>query len=163
MSVRPIVRFPDERLRERACEVHSFDGELQTLAQDLVDTLSSVSAIGISGPHIGIARRIVVLRMEPTAAPKVYVNPRIVWASDDNGKHLEGSISMPGVTAEIVRQARVCVDYRTLAGAEETEDAQGFRAACHQHEIDQLDGIFWIQRLSALKRDILVKKFRKFG
>lgn len=161
MSIRPIVRFPDARLREPAAEIHAFDDALRARAQDLIDTLVSVLAIGITGPHIGVASRIVVLRLEPTRAPKVYVNPRILHASDETARHTEGSISMPGVTAEIVRAATVRVAYQTLDGVEETEEATGLHAACHLHEIDQLDGVFWLQRLSALQRDRLIKKFRK--
>jgi peptide deformylase len=81
--------------------------------------------------------------------------------SDEKIRHAEGSISMPGVTEEIERAARVRVDYRTLEGREAEEDAEGLLAVCHQHEIDQLDGVFWIQRLSPLKRERLIKKYRK--
>ncbi|MGE3307013.1 MAG: peptide deformylase [Rhizobiaceae bacterium] len=163
MSVRAIVRFPDARLRQPATEIHVFDDALRALAQDLIATLSSVSAIGITGPHIGVASRVVVLRMNPALPPKVYVNPRLLQVSDETARHTEGSISMPGVTAEVVRAAMVRVSYRTLDGVEQTEEATGFPAACHLHEIDQLDGIFWLQRLSALQRERLVKKFRKRG
>jgi peptide deformylase len=163
MTVRPIVRFPDPRLREIASPISDFDDQLNDLIQDLTDTLDSVSAIGITGPHIGVSRRAVVLRMEPGGSAKAYINPRIIWASDEIEKHIEGSISMPGVREEMVRSSRVRVAYLTIEGSEEIEEASGFTAACHLHEIDQLDGIFWIQRLSALKRDMLVKKFRKLG
>jgi peptide deformylase len=89
------------------------------------------------------------------------VNPVIVWSSDEKIRHTEGSISMPGVTGEIERAARVRVTYRKLDGSEETEEAEGLLAVCHQHEIDQLDGIFWLHRLSQLKRERLVKRFQK--
>ena len=94
---------------------------------------------------------------------RIYANPEVVWASPDLARHAEGSISMPGVSEEVERPARVRIRYQDLDGTERTEEADGFRAACLQHEIDQLDGVFWIQRLSRLKRDRLIKRFGKLG
>ena len=92
---------------------------------------------------------------------RTYVNPKIDWASTETVRHQEGSVSMPGVTEEIERPARVRVIYRTLDGETRTEEADGLLALCHQHEIDQLDGIFWLQRLSRLKRERAVKRYEK--
>ncbi len=161
MAIRPIIRFPDSRLRRKAELVATFDNELRTLAQDLTETMRAAPGIGITAPHIGVSRRLVVLQLESDASPHVYVNPEIMWASPEMIRHVEGSVSMPGVTDEIERHARVRVRYRDLDGAEHEEEAEGLRAVCHQHEIDQLDGIFWIDRLSKLKRDRLIKKFEK--
>jgi len=161
MSIRPIVTYPDPRLRAVAAPVTAFDDELGKLAADLIDTMHAAGGIGITGPHIGIARRLVVLAIAPEAGPQVYVNPTIVWASAARARHPEGSVSMPGVTAEIERPARVRVRYQDLSGAEQSEETDGLRAVCHQHEIDQLDGIFWIQRLSALKRDQVIRRYQK--
>ena len=105
----------------------------------------------------------VVVRLLAAEPVRVYLNPAIVWSSDERIRHTEGSISMPGVTEEIERAARVRVIYRKLDGSEETEEADGLLAVCHQHEIDQLDGTFWLQRLSRLKRERLVKRFQKLG
>ena len=85
----------------------------------------------------------------------------IVWASDEMTQHTEGSVSMPGVTETVERHAGVRVTYQDLAGAEQIEEADGLLAVCHQHEIDQLNGIFWLQRLSRLKRDRLIKRYEK--
>ncbi len=161
MASRPIVMFPDARLRVVAEPVDAFGGDLHALAGDLTDTLNSVGAIGITAPHIGIAKRVVALRTAPGEPVRVYVNPQVAWASAETARHTEGSVSMPGVTEEVERPARVRVAYRDLDGVERMEETDGFLAACHQHEIDQLDGMFWIQRLSALKRERLVKKFQK--
>ena len=92
---------------------------------------------------------------------RTYVNPQIVWASADMIRHKEGSVSMPGVTEEIERHARVRMNYQELSGVEKIEEAEGLLSACLQHEVDQLDGIFWIYRLSRLKRDRVVKRFDK--
>ncbi|MFX7144784.1 peptide deformylase, partial [Acinetobacter baumannii] len=85
-----------------------------------------------------------------------YVNPQIDWASPEMIQHREGSVSMPGVHDDVQRHARVRISYQDLDGVTQTEESDGLRAVCHQHEIDQLDGMFWIQRLSRLKRERLV-------
>jgi peptide deformylase len=161
MSVRPLVIFPDPRLRAMAAPVTVFEDALRALANDLVETMRAAGGIGITAPHIGVATRLVVLELLPKEGPTIYVNPQIVWASEERIRHAEGSVSMPGVTAEIERPARVRVRYQDLSGAEQSEGAEGLRAVCHQHEIDQLDGIFWTQRLSALKRDQVVRRYQK--
>ena len=160
MSIRPIVRFPDPRLQAIAAPVTTFDAELHTLADDLLDTMRAAPGVGITAPHIGVAQRLVLLELEPKQV-RIYVNPHITWASQEKIRHTEGSVSMPGVTDEIERHAGVEIAYQDLDGRELTEKAEGFLAVCHQHEIDQLDGIFWIQRLSKLKRDRLIKRYDK--
>ncbi|WP_414474025.1 peptide deformylase [Microvirga sp. M2] len=161
MAIRPILRFPDPRLRLQAQPVAAFDGGLRDLARDLAETMRAAPGIGITAPHIGALERLVVIQLDADPAPRLYVNPQIVWASPETIRHVEGSVSMPGVTDEIERHARVRVRYRDLDGDEREEEAGGLMAVCHQHEIDQLDGIFWIDRLSSLKRDRLIRKFDK--
>jgi peptide deformylase len=161
VAIRPIVRFPDRRLRLKAEAVEQFDEDLRVLAQDLIETMRAAPGIGITAPHMGVLKRLVVIQLETAAEAHVYVNPQIVWTSPEMFRHVEGSVSMPGVTEEVERHARVRVRFQDLAGAEQEEEAEGLMAVCHQHEIDQLDGIFWIDRLSKLKRDRLIKKFDK--
>lgn len=162
MAIRPIVRFPDPRLRLAAQAVTSFDADLRALAQDLLDTMRAAPGLGITAPHVGVPLRIVVLELTPGKVA-VYVNPAVLEASTETIRHAEGSVSMPGLTEEIERPARVKIAYCDLDGTPQTEEAEGFRAICHQHEIDQLDGIFWIDRLSRLKRERVVKRFGKLG
>lgn len=161
MAIRPILRFPDPRLREKAEPVGHFDDELRGLAQDLAQTMRAAPGIGITAPHIGVPQRVVVIQLETDPSPRTFINPQIVWTSPDMLRHVEGSVSMPGVTDEIERHARVRVRYCALDGTEHEEEADGLMAVCHQHEIDQLDGIFWIDRLTRLRRDRLIKKFDK--
>ncbi|TGP54994.1 peptide deformylase [bacterium M00.F.Ca.ET.159.01.1.1] len=161
MPVRPIVKFPDPLLRAVADPVELFDGDLRDLAGDLIDTMHAAPGIGITGPHIGILKRLVIIQVPPAANPSVYVNPSIIEASSGMIRHTEGSVSMPGVTEEIERHARVRIRYQDLEGKEQFEDAEGLLAVCHQHEIDQLDGLFWTHRLSRLKRDRLIKRYGK--
>jgi peptide deformylase len=160
VAQRPIVRFPDPRLKRVAEPVTRFDADLRALAGDLLDTLRAAPGIGITAPHIGVLARLVVLELTPGEV-RTYVNPALDWVSPEMLRHVEGSVSMPGVTDELERHAHIRLRYRDLDGAERTEEADGLLAICHQHEIDQLDGIFWIDRLSRLKRDRLIARFNK--
>lgn len=157
----PILRFPDPRLRLKAEPIAMIDDSIQVLAQDLTETMHAAPGIGITAPHIGVLKRLVVIQLEAHPAPQVYINPRIVWTSPSMTRHTEGSVSMPGVTDEVERPSGVRVAYQGLGGSEHEEEAEGLMAVCLQHEIDQLDGIFWIDRLSRLKRDRLIKRFEK--
>jgi peptide deformylase len=163
MSIRPIVRYPDPRLALRAEPVATFDDALRELANDLRDTMHAAPGIGITAPHIGVALRVVVLDLDPINGARTYVNPEITWASPELIMHQEGSVSMPGVNDDIQRHARVRISYQDLKGNTHQEESDGLRAVCHQHEIDQLNGMFWIQRLSRLKRDRLIKRFEKLS
>lgn len=161
MTIRPIVRYPDARLALPAQPVTVFDARLRKLASDLLETMHAAPGIGITAPHIGISLRVVVLDLDRGDGARTYVNPEIVWASPEMIMHQEGSVSMPGVNDDIRRHARVRISYRDLDGNAQTEESDGLRAVCHQHEIDQLDGVFWIQRLSRLKRERLIRRFEK--
>ncbi|MFG1268361.1 peptide deformylase [Xanthobacter sp. DSM 14520] len=161
MTARQIITFPDARLRSVAAPVTVFDDALANLVADLLDTLRAAPGIGITAPHIGIGQRVVVLELSAEDGVRAYINPQIVWASAEVIRHAEGSVSMPGVSEEVERPARVRVRYQDLSGAEHLEEADGLRAVCHQHEIDQLDGVFWIQRLSRLKRERVIKRYEK--
>jgi peptide deformylase len=149
-------------LRATAQRVVVFDEDLCSLATDLLDTLRAASAIGITATHIGVLKRLAVIEIADSDGMRTYVNPQIVWASADMIRHEEGSVSMPGVTEEIERHARVRVSYQDLSGVEKVEEADGLLSVCLQHEVDQLDGIFWISRLSRLKRGIMAQLPQEF-
>lgn len=163
MTVREIVKFPDAALRAAAAPVTVFDNDLRLLAQDLLDTLRAAPGIGITAPHIGVLTRVVVLELSGPGSAKTYINPEITWASDEKNRHQEGSVSMPGVVDDVERHARIHLRYQDIDGTELTEESDGLLSVCHQHEIDQLDGIFWLQRLSKLKRDRLIKRYQKLS
>jgi len=162
MALLPIVRFPDPRLRAVAEPVEHFDADLRQLADDLLETMRAAPGVGITAPHIGVLKRLVVLELTPGEV-RFYVNPRLLWSSPETARATEGSVSMPGVNEEVERAARIRLSYQDLDGSEHEEEADGFLAVCHQHEIDQLDGIFWIDRLSRLKRERVVARYRKLG
>ena len=161
MTIRTIIRYPDPRLARPAQPVTSFDGALRDLAQDLLETMRAAPGIGITAPQIGVSLRVVVLDLDD--GPRTYVNPEIVWTSPEMIQHREGSVSMPGVNDEVTRHARVRISYHDIDGKQQSEESEGLRAVCHQHEIDQLDGLFWIRRLSRLKRERLIKRFEKMS
>ncbi|MBB5538035.1 peptide deformylase [Rhizobium giardinii] len=163
MPIRLILRFPDARLSMPAVPVERFDKDLAALADDLLETMRAAPGVGITAPHIGVLQRITVIELDSASGPKIYVNPEIVWSSSDTVSHTEGSVSMPGITEDVVRPRLIRLRYQTIAGDVVETEVDGFLSICLQHEIDQLDGIFWLQRLSRLKRERATKRFAKLG
>jgi len=162
VALRPILRFPDPLLRQPAGPVTAFDDALRNLAEDLFESMAAAPGIGMTAPHIGVLQRVVVLAL-PGDTKRIYVNPEILWRSEETVRHEEGSVSMPGVGDTVERPARIRLRWQDLDGAPQSGEADGFLAICLQHEIDQLDGVFWLQRLSRLRRDRLVKKYEKLA
>ncbi len=161
MTIRPILQYPDPGLKTRCAPVTAFDADLRALAADLLDTMHAAPGVGITAAHIGVFVRLVVIELDTARPPLVYVNPEILWSSEETMTHTEGSVSMPGMTDEITRPKSIRFRYQDLEGIVHEETADGFLAICIQHEIDQLDGIFWLMRLSKLKRDRLIRKWEK--
>lgn len=161
MAIRPIIRYPHPLLKAPCAPVTDFGEDLRGLAADLLDTMRAAPGVGITAAHIGIPQRVTVIELSRQAGVLTYVNPQIVWSSPEIVRQTEGSVSMPGATEEVSRPQAIRFRYRDLEGSEHEEEADGFLAICIQHEIDQLDGIFWLQRLSKLKRDRLVRKWEK--
>jgi len=160
MPPRPILLYPDPRLRLPCQAVVQFDDDLRDLVADLRDTLAATGALGITAAHVGEARRVAVIDCGDGRGG-TYVNPSVVWSSAERIRHPEASVSMPGVGEEVERPAAVRVAYRDVDGTPRIEEADGLLAVCLQHEIDQLDGLFWTQRLSRLKRERLMKRYAK--
>jgi len=161
MTVRTILSYPDPGLSMICEPVSRFDETLSNIAQDLLETMRAAPGVGITAAHIGILQRLFVLELSASQGPLYYVNPEILWASDETIRHMEGSVSMPGATDEIERPRRIGLRHQDLAGKIIETEAEDFHAVCIQHEIDQLDGIFWLRRLSRLKRDRLAKRWLK--
>jgi len=161
VALRPIVKYPDARLRQPAEPVWQFDDDLKALVDDIYQTMLAAPGMGITGPHVGVLKRIVVIQLAAEEPKHVYINPVVVSSSTDTKRHIEGSVSMPGVTEDIERPASVRVHYQDVGGVGHTQEADGLLAVCLQHEIDQLDGIFWLQRLSPLRRERVVKRYQK--
>ena len=136
MPARPLVMYPDPRLKLRAAPVEHFDAALESLAQDLMDTVVAAPAIGLSACHIGVQQRLVAIRLADDALMRLYVNPQILWTSPELKREQEGSVSMPGIAEEVERPARIGLVWNTLSGAEERAEAEGFLAVVLQHEIE---------------------------
>lgn len=160
MATRPILPYPHLGLSEICPPVTAFDGQLQELVADLIDTMRAAPGVGITAAHIGVKQRVFVLELTPGTV-LTYINPEVVSQSTQTMRHMEGSVSMPGFTDEVERPSEIEVRFQDISGGEHRQTAEGFHAICIQHEIDQLDGIFWLKRLSKLKRDRLVRKWEK--
>lgn len=161
MPAQPLILFPDPRLRLRSEPVDSFDAGLRALVRDVSDTLDAVAAAGLTAAHLGTLLRVVVLRPEPGAPATTYVNPVLTWQSEARVAGREGSVSMPGVSEEVERAGHLRLRFQDAAGVAHEAEAEGFQAACLLHEIDQLDGVFWIERLSRLRRERVLKRYAK--
>lgn len=164
MAVRDIVLLGDPVLRESAAEVDAFDEELQGLVSDMFATMAVADGIGLAAPQIGISKRILVVDVRGTAgeeARAALVNPRVVEASDETEREVEGCLSIPGVSDVVRRPVQVVVEGRDPSGEPVRIEAEGMYGRALQHEIDHLDGILFIDHLSPLKRKMLLKKYRK--
>lgn len=158
-----IVLYPDPRLETPARPVERFDADLAALADRLVGLLDSLPAIGLAAPHIGVDLRVVAVKLPGEDAARVLVNPVLVWASDERAIHEEGSVSMPGISDRVERPRVVRVGFHHLDGRADEALFGDFSAAVLAHEIDQLDGLFWTGRLTRLRRERLLKRWRKRG
>lgn len=161
MAVLSILKYPDPGLSSPCLPVTVFNDALRQLAGDLLDTMRAAPGVGITAAHVGVLTRLVVLELPDWLAPRTYVNPELLWHSDETMVHTEGSVSMSGALEEVERPSSIRFRYQDLDGVAHEEEASGFYAICIQHEIDQLDGVFWLKRLSRLKRDRLVRKWQK--
>ncbi|MCO5733847.1 peptide deformylase [Rhizobium sp. SSA_523] len=161
MTIHPILRYPDPRLAAPCHLVEVFDEELKSLVQDLLETMKAAPGVGITAAHIGISKRVSVIALDPGEPVHIHINPQILWSSTDRQRFIEGSVAMPGMTEEVDRPAKIRFRYQGLDGVAQEAEADGFLATCIQHEVDQLDGVFWLKRLSRLKRDRLIRKWEK--
>jgi len=165
MALRPVLQFPDPRLKRKSVPVGEITDEIRTLAQDMIEVMYDEPGIGLAAPQVGAAIRLVVMDTGWTEEgaekkPVVLVNPEIV-ESEGALTWTEGCLSVPDFQAEVERSARVRVRYRDLDGKEHEEEAFELRAVCFQHELDHLDGVLFIDRISRLKRSLYVQRRKK--
>jgi peptide deformylase len=164
MTVRDILILPDKRLRQVSKPVAKVDVSVKKLVEDMFDTMYDAPGIGLAAIQIGEPKRVVTMdlaKKEGEKKPQVFINPEIVDESDEQSVHEEGCLSIPEYYEEVGRPASVTVKYLDLAGKEQEVNATGLLAVCLQHEIDHLNGVLFIDHLSKLKRDRVVKKFTK--
>ena len=160
----PILTAPDPRLKKKAKPVEKIDDGVRRLMADMLETMYAAPGIGLAAPQVGVAKRVIVLDIaregEPPAPLKI-ANPEIVWVSEDDASYEEGCLSVPEHYAEVVRPRAVKIRYLDETGAAREIAAEGLLATCLQHEIDHLDGILFIDHLSALKRNMILRKLLK--
>ena len=166
MTIKPLVLLPDPILRNKSEPLERVDEEVQLLADDMLETVYDAPGIGLAAIQIGIPRRMLVIdcsKEDEDRAPMVFVNPQIVDSSDDRSAYEEGCLSIPDYYAEVERPAEVTVDYLDRDGKQQQIRVDGLLATCLQHEIDHLNGVLFIDHISKLKRDMVIKKFTKLA
>jgi peptide deformylase len=162
--IRPILLWPDRRLRTPAAAVEAITDDIRAIWADMIDTMEAMPGVGLAAPQIGIGLRLAVVDASDTRRQAIRLaNPRVVAASQDMRGHDEASPCLPGVWARLDRPARVTVAYLDETGAPVQRDFDGLWATSVQHQIDHLDGKLYIDRLSRVKRDMLLKRSRKVG
>ena len=164
MTIRPLVILPDPDLRLGSEPVGPITAEIRTLVADMFETMYDAPGVGLAAIQIGVPKRVVTIdtsKEEGVRDARVFINPEIVWSSEEKRVYDEGCLSIPDYYAEVERPDRVRVKFRDLDGTEREIEADGLLSTCIQHEIDHLNGVLFIDHLSKLKRDRVIKKFTK--
>lgn len=177
MAILPIIETPDARLKQISAPVATVTDEHRTLIADMLETMYDAPGIGLAAIQVGVAERILVIDLQPDAddtpedaapedivrikQPRVFINPEIVWASDELSVYSEGCLSVPEMYADVSRPARIRVQWLDDQGASNEAEIDGLLATCLQHELDHLNGVLFIDHLSRLKRGMLLKKLEK--
>ncbi|MFL5295331.1 MAG: peptide deformylase [Phenylobacterium sp.] len=164
MALREILVVPDPLLKQVSAPVEGVDDDLRALMDDMLETMYAAPGIGLAAIQVGVPKRVIVMdiaRPEEEKQPRFFVNPEILWASEETAPYEEGCLSVPEIYDEVERPSRVKIRYLNYAGETVEEDAEGLFAVCIQHEMDHLDGVLFIDHLSRLKREQAVKKVKK--
>lgn len=169
MAVLPIVEIPDPRLRLMSRPVETVDDGVRKLIDDMTDTMYAAHGIGLAAIQVGVDRRVVVIDLQeeedeegkPVRNPRAYVNPEILSVTEEVAQYNEGCLSIPEQYAEVQRPVGCRVRWLDRDGKTQEADMDGLLATCMQHEIDHLNGVLFIDHISRLKRDMLIKKLNK--
>lgn len=174
MSLQQIIILPDKRLRDVSAPVSMVDDSVRTLMDDMLETMYDAPGIGLAAIQIAVAKRVIVCDVAqrdesedtensapPRRDPVFLVNPEITWASEETSVYEEGCLSIPEYYAEVERPARIRVGFLNRMGERQEIEADGLLATCLQHEIDHLNGVLFIDHISRLKRERVVRKFEK--
>jgi len=164
MALREIIILPDKRLRQVSEPVKEIDASVKTLVADMFETMYAAPGIGLAAIQIAVPLRVVTMdlaKKDDPPEPRVFINPEIVWSSEETASYEEGCLSIPDYYEEVERPAQVRAAYLDLDGRAHEIEATGLLATCLQHEIDHLNGVLFIDYLSKLKRDRVAKKFAK--
>lgn len=169
MAIRPILEVPDPRLKTVSTPVETFDDELRTLVADMFETMYDAPGIGLAAIQVGVPKRVLVIDLQeqedeegkPIKAPRVFINPEILDPSAEQSLYNEGCLSVPDQYAEVERPVSIRARWQDLDGKVHEEAMDGLMATCLQHEMDHLEGILFIDHLSRLKRQMVLKKLEK--
>lgn len=164
MSIKPIIFLPDPILREVSKPIEGINSSLRQLADNMLETMYAAPGIGLAAIQIAEPIRLLVMDVadkEETKTPIIMFNPKIIWSSDERSVYEEGCLSIPEYYAEVERPKRVGVSYIDYDGKQQEITADNLLATCVQHEIDHLDGILFIDHISRIKREMVIKKFKK--
>ena len=166
MAIREIIILPDKQLRLISKPVEKVTPEVRKLADDMFETMYDAPGIGLAAIQIAVPLRLITMdlaKKDEPPKPQVFINPEITWSSEETGVYEEGCLSIPEYYEEVERPATVRIRYLDLDGKTVEEDASGLFATCIQHEIDHLNGVLFVDYLSKLKRDRVMKKFTKIA
>ncbi len=165
MTIRPILLHPDPRLKKVCEPISRITPEIEALAADMLATMYDAPGVGLAGPQVGVLSRIFVMdaQRDPEAErrPMVLINPEITWESEQQNVYEEGCLSIPDQYAEVIRPAEVKVSWLGLDGKQHEQDFDGLWATCAQHEIDHLDGVLFIDHISAMRRQMITRRMVK--
>ena len=169
MAILPIVEVPDPRLRQISSPVEKVDDEVRALISDMFETMYAAPGIGLAAIQVGIPKRLLVIDLqepkeeggEPVKDPRVFINPEILRTSDQEVPYTEGCLSIPDQYADVDRPDRIRARWLDETGKPHEEEIDGLLAVCLQHEMDHLEGVLFIDHLSRLKREMVLKKLAK--
>lgn len=169
MAIRPILEAPDPRLRTKSAPVDAVDDDLRVLIADMFETMYDAPGIGLAAIQVGIPRRVLVIDLQeeedaegkPVRKPQVFINPELFDPSDEQSVYNEGCLSVPDQYAEVERPAVIHARWLDEQGTKHEAQLEGLLATCLQHEMDHLEGVLFIDHLSRLKRDMVLKKLEK--
>ncbi|MEO5335602.1 MAG: peptide deformylase [Magnetospirillum sp. WYHS-4] len=164
MALLEILVAPDPRLKKKAARVDKVDAGVRRLMDDMMETMHEAHGIGLAAPQVAVSKRVIVLdvaREGEDPMPLYMANPEIVWASDDLSTREEGCLSLPEQFAEVTRPARIRVRYLDHDNVERELEAEGILSVCLQHEMDHLEGTLFVDRISMLKRSMIMRRLTK--
>jgi peptide deformylase len=164
MALRDIIILPDKRLRQVSEPVKTVNAQLRALVDDMFETMYEAPGVGLAAIQIGVPQRVVTVdtaKKDDPKSPQVFINPEVIWSSEEKGTYEEGCLSIPEYYEEVERPLQVKVRFMDLTGKTHEVEANGMLATVLQHEIDHTNGVLFIDHISRLKRDRVIKKFAK--
>jgi peptide deformylase len=164
MSIRPIIIAPDPRLKAVSQPVPAVDAGVKALVREMMDSMYAAKGVGLAAVQIGVPKRVIVMdlgKKEGKKEPKIFINPKILWVSEEMVVCEEGCLSVPEIWEDVERPARIRAEHLDLDGRLVTFEAEGLLATCLQHEMDHLEGILFLDHISRLKRAMALKKLAK--